>query len=265
MRKCNEGYGCIYLLTNLRNGKRYVGQDQSGNPDTQRWKNHIDNALNDRLKWPLYCAIRKAWRESSGRTLGFSAEVIWRGPIEKLDEKEIYYIAKLHTWINDPKGDRSYNLVKGGGGVRGLNHSKTTRNAIRLAVCRRYEDPVEHDKQSVAQLRSYEENPERAKKQRAAIKIAWQNEGLRTQHSKTLQRVFSSVEVRKRRSEQRTAEWADPVYYSKMLRVRKNQNHTMCHVWLQDENRHKDFCKLMRKVNRANWVKRRLKIAVQGD
>ena len=128
-KKVKPLHGCIYLLRNLANGKGYVGQDQSGDPENHRWKQHIKASLTGKSKYALHHAIYKAYHESKSQTLGFSAEVIWRGPIEKLNEKEISYIKKLHTYVRDPAG-HGYNLTIGGDGAAGHRHTKKTRRQM---------------------------------------------------------------------------------------------------------------------------------------
>jgi hypothetical protein len=122
-KKSKHLRGCIYLLRNLVNGKGYVGKDQTGDPENHRWKSHIKDALSGKSKYPLHRAIRKFGPER------FSAETIWCGLIEKLNVKEIYYIAKLHTYVRDPEG-RGYNLTVGGDGAVGYAHTKRTRQQM---------------------------------------------------------------------------------------------------------------------------------------
>lgn len=126
IKQPSEPRGCIYLLTNLVNGKRYVGQDQTGDPENHRWKAHIKAAFIYNSQYPLHRAMRKADRKSKGKTVGLSAEIIWRGPVSQLNCKETYYIKKLHSYVRDPLGDKSYNQTIGGDGARGHKHSKKT-------------------------------------------------------------------------------------------------------------------------------------------
>ena len=127
--------GCIYLLRNLVNGKGYVGQ-YLGIVAERRWARHIRTAF-----WgseQLLCkAIRKYGPEN------FSAEVIWRGNADLLDEKETHYIKKHHTFIDDPKGG-GYNLTRGGrSGTRGWKPTDKTKKNISDGVKAAYKrDPT---------------------------------------------------------------------------------------------------------------------------
>jgi group I intron endonuclease len=116
-----ELQGCIYLLRNLINGKGYVGQHINLNVHI-RWNAHICGAAAKRNNHPLYNAIRKHGVEN------FSAEVVWRGPVTKLDAKEVYYIKKLHTFVDDPLG-HGYNLTIGGNS-RGYKFSVRSRKKL---------------------------------------------------------------------------------------------------------------------------------------
>jgi hypothetical protein len=146
----SKAFGCIYLLVNLINGKRYVGQDQTGDPENHRWNEHIRAALKYKSTLYLHLAIRKAYRESSGATLGFSAEIIWRGSREKLNDKERHYIKKHRSYVADPLGDRSYNLNKGGDGQSGFKHTKAGRASMSVSQKRRCADSDEFLRRSAS-------------------------------------------------------------------------------------------------------------------
>jgi hypothetical protein len=220
---------------NLKNGKRYVGQYKDVLAVIRRWRKHLKCAFDENDPRPLYCALRKADRESEGRTVGFSAEVIWRGSVSKLDEKEIYYIKKLRSFIDDPKGDRSYNLTKGGlFGIRGFKFSEASKKKVsaaslarwadlewRESMCelhrRRFDDPAAHEvvsnglrelyknpaeraKQSAAQLLSYAENPDRHLQLREAHQLYWLEPDAHEKASAALHRRFEDPAERKKLS-----------------------------------------------------------------
>ena len=75
-------HGCIYKLTNLINGDSYIGKDKSGDPENHRWKRHLDLAFKGSGHY-IHNAIADYGAEN------FSAEVIWRGPVSQVYEKEI--------------------------------------------------------------------------------------------------------------------------------------------------------------------------------
>lgn len=95
----------IYCFTNKINGKKYVGQSKQLN---RRYHLHINDALNqDKAKYdtsPFHAAIRKYGIEN------FNYEILEECKISELNEKEIYWIEKLHSYILED----GYNLTKGG-------------------------------------------------------------------------------------------------------------------------------------------------------
>ena len=90
----------IYCITNLKNGKRYVGQ--SINIKT-RWSAHRCQYLRN-LKYIIGRAIAKHGLEN------FSFEVLEYCSEEMLDDRERYYIAEYKTMYNQ----NGYNLEHGG-------------------------------------------------------------------------------------------------------------------------------------------------------
>ena len=149
MRKHREGYGCIYKITNLINDDAYVGKDKTGDPENNRWDNHIKTAAKENGGVYFHSALRKYGVEN------FCAEVIWRGPIEELNTKEIYYIKKYHTFVGDLKYTGGYNLTPGGDGRRaGSRFSEKAKKNLTAAIRRRFSNPMECAKQiAIAQIR----------------------------------------------------------------------------------------------------------------
>jgi group I intron endonuclease len=101
----------IYSITNIINGKIYIGQGQD--VKTRMFSYHANcNALLN--------AFKKYGEEN------FERKIIEYCPIDKLDEREIYYIKKLETLI--PNG---YNVSPGGNTpMRGRKHSKKTKKRM---------------------------------------------------------------------------------------------------------------------------------------
>ena len=99
----------IYKIENLINNKKYIGQSIN---IQDRWYHHRIISLGDTESYKLnqgliHRAIKKYGIEN------FSFEVIEECTTNELDEKEIYWIAYYHTYIEDPLC-HGYNLTPGG-------------------------------------------------------------------------------------------------------------------------------------------------------
>lgn len=106
--KNEDGFGVIYKVTNLINGKQYIGQT-SKLYINNRWCEHKNNARNGKSSY-LYNAIRKYGEEN------FEFKVILKNiPIDKLNFYEQLWIKKFNT-----KTPNGYNLTDGGEGTRGF-------------------------------------------------------------------------------------------------------------------------------------------------
>lgn len=95
--------GYIYKITNRINEKIYIGKTLQ--PIYIRFKEHCKDAFRDRNeKRPLYAAMRKHGTEN------FEIELIEEISIDKLSEREMYWIEKYNSYHN------GYNATKGGDG-----------------------------------------------------------------------------------------------------------------------------------------------------
>lgn len=111
----------IYLITNIKNGKKYVGQTHIA----KNW-NYL-NRFNNHLNGAIFC-------QKSGKHLNvFQAAICSYGPEnfkveliedeipeELIDYREIYYIQYFDTYYKNNKG---YNMTYGGQGCHGYHHS----------------------------------------------------------------------------------------------------------------------------------------------
>ena len=96
---------CIYKITNLVNGKVYIGQTIQG--ITARWNGHLHK---DGCKF-IHNAINKYGRNN------FKIEVLEYCHKDLLDEREIYWI----SYYNSNDRHYGYNILKGGkSGRQGL-------------------------------------------------------------------------------------------------------------------------------------------------
>jgi group I intron endonuclease len=108
--------GIIYCITNTSNGTKYVGQTK--NELNKRWKEHLYEATKYNTR-PLYRAIIKYGNDS------FRIKILEECSIEKLNERETYWIEKLNTFNN------GYNATSGGDH---FDHNEETKNKISIGM-----------------------------------------------------------------------------------------------------------------------------------
>jgi group I intron endonuclease len=109
------GKGIIYLITNLINGKRYVGQ--SILTMAKRWSLHKSDA-----KRGSFSAISQAIRMHGAKN--FSLELLVEADREQLNDLERKFILDLNTRAHDGRG---YNLTPGGDNCQGCFSEETLR------------------------------------------------------------------------------------------------------------------------------------------
>lgn len=111
-------FGYIYKITNIIDGKIYIGRRQSSTFDSNYWGSGTY----------IKRAIKKHGRDN------FTREVLeWCYSLEEIVEREIYWIATLDA--QDP--DVGYNLSKGGLGSAGCTWSEESKDKLR-----RYKGPA---------------------------------------------------------------------------------------------------------------------------
>lgn len=107
----------IYKIENKINGKIYIGQ--SNNIKRRLYEHKTRDQL------PVEKAIQKYGVDS------FTFEVIEECPIEKLDEKEEYWISYYNSY-----GKNEYNCNEGGGSFSGENHYRAKMTVEEVAYIR---------------------------------------------------------------------------------------------------------------------------------
>ena len=107
----------IYKITNLINGKIYVGKSI----DIQRrFRSHINESL-DENKPSYHHAIHRAMRKYGSDN--FSFDILEECTEDKLNEREIYWISFFDCCVLD-SSDKGYNMTRGGDGSSSLDVNK---------------------------------------------------------------------------------------------------------------------------------------------
>jgi len=139
----------VYLLTNTKNGKRYVGKTMQ--PLEVRWGGHVGSARRGDNGMLVCRAIKRHGPEAFERT------VLWEGnekelPVSEreLGEWERHFIKELHTHISEG----GYNLTFGGdGGLSGYRFSDESREKMRQKALGR-----KHSEETRAKMRAAAKN-----------------------------------------------------------------------------------------------------------
>ena len=122
--------GCIYLITNTLNGRRYVGQTKYPTP-LKRYKSHWHAALKN-PNTPLYVDMQQYGKEN------FTLETLCSVPRDHLNDMEAYWAEQLCTYIWDKSlyYPRGYNIKPCGTGLSNTddyayNLATSVKNAIK--------------------------------------------------------------------------------------------------------------------------------------
>jgi group I intron endonuclease len=110
--------GIIYLVTNLINNKKYVGQTCTSL--AYRKGKHFQNAFYFNHINQFYSALRRYGKEN------FEWKILEKDVDEiNLDYREIYWI-KFYDSLNN-----GYNMTEGGHSIRGYKHTQKSKDQIR--------------------------------------------------------------------------------------------------------------------------------------
>lgn len=170
-----------------------------------------------------------------------------------LNKLEMYYIDKYNSYR------KGYNNTIGGGGANGYRHTdeykkwqseKTKKlvenpeyiNSISKGiksyynnnlnarkeksdeVKKRYENPLERKKTSIAHKKSYASNPERSKKQAQKLSETCSTPEGKKRMSETIKNAWKTEEYREKYSKSKKALWATKEYREKMSIAYKGMN-----------------------------------------
>ena len=117
----SEKNGCIYLITNILNERKYIGQSHYIDPQ-KRWATHLRSSKNN-SPYAVHSAIRKYGKEN------FKIERLCVCPYSALGNMESYYAEQYGTYVWDP--EPGYNMVWCGENFRrGITHTQEVREKL---------------------------------------------------------------------------------------------------------------------------------------
>lgn len=123
-------FSCIYLWTNLINGKKYVGQAQSFYNRMSQYKlGYFNNYMKH--------AIKKYGIDN------FDISILERDiDVEMFDNREQYWMDYYESY----NMEYGYNICQCAGTTRGYRHTEESRKKMSQAVSQRMQDPKERAK-----------------------------------------------------------------------------------------------------------------------
>jgi len=144
--------GCIYLITNLVNGKKYIGQHHLPVPD-RRWKTHMASSKRGDRKTALHGAMHKYGLDN------FICERLYVCEQSKLGYYEEFFADLLHTYVWDPSP--GYNMCRCGSKSRlGMMASEETRRLLSISHMGKTRSKESLEKSSESLRLSHTNNPE---------------------------------------------------------------------------------------------------------
>ena len=132
----------IYKITNLINGKLYIGK--TSNSIQERWREHISDSQRERCeKRPLYDAFNKYGISN------FQIEQIEEIENDEIAcQREIYWIDKLRTYVGfeDCNG---YNATLGGDSKRYYDYKELANAYLELGLIKKVVEKYDCDPETV--------------------------------------------------------------------------------------------------------------------
>lgn len=114
----------LYLVTNIVNNKRYVGQTLQSKGYKNRWKQHVKEALANRKNSRCYLHNSIVHYGAENFIVKRLLKNINEDDIDRLESVNI---KRFNTYYKNGCG---YNMTYGGQGVHGYHHTEETKAAI---------------------------------------------------------------------------------------------------------------------------------------
>lgn len=149
----------VYLITNTKNKKVYVGQTNSS--VKERFRQHVTK-LNNNIHTNKH--LQYSWNKY-GKDCFHIEELEECHTQEQLDEREKFYIEQYNST------DRAIGYNKRGGGDGGGNHSKETK----ILLSEKAKEQWENDREHLEYKRRTQWTPELRKQMSRTIKERWKD------------------------------------------------------------------------------------------
>jgi group I intron endonuclease len=199
----------IYKITNLVNGKGYIGFTSKKNP-YNRWSDHIHKSRNYKQKrYPLHLAIEKYTKDN------FIFEIICQS--KELDyclnALEPYFIIKYNTL--SPNG---YNIKTGGIAPIGYKHTKSTIEKMKKTqgskkirksksfFSKKMWETMSEEKRIIRSTKIQEAKKKDKEERSNKMKNIWKSEEYRKKQEKT-RKKFMNEEYSKKQSVSQKKRW----------------------------------------------------------
>lgn len=224
-------YGEVYVLTNHKNGKQYVGRTRKSGG--VRWREHIASARAGSV-YLLHKAIRKY---GAGN---FSVATLQRcRTSETLNRAERQWVKRLGTLA--PNG---YNLTLGGDGVSGFTFSSASKKKMSSSR-RRWFESLSPEEKAAYPIKFQTSEFRGSQSERTKAQWAGKTSGAKLRAGvSTLKGCKRSEESRARMSTARKAAWADPQKRERYLQKARTRV-----VHFSDEGRAR-----LSKSSRSRWA-----------
>lgn len=190
----------IYSITNIVNGKRYIGSTRR--PFAARWKEHRTE-LRAAKHWNTH--LQNSWNKYGEKAFQF--EVLERIDVpEQIEAREQYWI----DFYGGSASDCLYNICPNAYSPRERVVSSETRARLSESAKRMFSNPVTRQRHSEGISRAYS-SPEGKRKASLKAKKQWQSQESRRRVSESAKKYGSDPEVRRRRAESTAQMMSDSV------------------------------------------------------
>lgn len=220
----------IYKITNLLNGKCYIGQTKR--TLDKRWKDHVSHALKQSSRSKPYFAL----------AISKHGPDVWkREIIEQVATRDEAHAREI-TWIelnNSTNRELGYNIGKGGaGGSSGAKKRSQEHNRrIGESLDRFWRTNDERAQEQRERLTDRNRTPEARKRSSDAQKRRWNDAAARSRMSQKMKGRVVSQETRQRLRDAQRANWQDPDYRASMVKKFRTRSCDKMTAHTQNKNK----------------------------